>query len=286
MKTIFCLLLILIPSTAFSSDLTGRYRYIAMMPKSICTNDKIEYSQIKTVFSLELRDDKGLRYSVTTEGDSSDLSHFKGVWTINGDRLFYLLKSPGWYFVGSSKVHVLYNSLELSSFLGPPLAPKREMLFIRDESVKFPFDIAADMIPIMRNRLDKIIKNIPEVKFVGAETQEELKRKFYSAIKTEDVSKLLALTYIRQNEYIDDPALNYYLNYVSEFLRPGEYQIEETSGEKFLQFMKKFELQFPKHISPKGFFMMMKKVGANKSGIAWFYGVVEDRWALIGPYIK
>lgn len=277
---LFCLHLI--TANGFCSDLNGRYRHIAMMPKSVATNDKIEYSQIEAVYLLELRDNKGVRYSITYEGDdSSDLTHFKGVWAINGGRLFYLLKSTGWHFVGSSKVDAIHNSLKLSSFLGPPLAQKLEMMFIRDESVEFPFGIAADIIPSMRDRLDKIIKNIPEVKFVGAKTQEDFKKRFYSAIKIEDVSELLALTYLRQHEYIDDPTLHYYLEYLSGFLSPGgEYQIEEATEEKFLeklQSAKKFGYGFPSHISPKGFFWMRKKGG----GTALFYGVVEGRWALI-----
>lgn len=281
---LFCIALS--ATTAFSSNLIGRYSQSITRTYPSSANDSAEDIQKKFILSLELREDKGVRYRVQQEKNTLDYFDHKGAWAIHENRIYFLLKSSAWKYVCSAEFKNTNNSLELSNFSGwPMLLFKPSLQLAKDDSVIFPYDLKTSTATEAKKKLDTIIQNIPNVKYSGSETLESFKRQFYHAIETEDASILQALTYIRKKSPFKSPQLHYYLKYVSDFLRDGEYNIEEVEGEQLTEkliSMKNQNIGFPDDVEPKGYFMMMKRTKNRNGGTGLYYGIINGRWALIG----
>ncbi len=277
---------------AMASDWVGKYQVVRDQPMVTVESGKPprDAGISRFTYYLELRSDHRLLVGSKGFGWNTSVAQW-GSWTIAGRWVCYWCTdgaASAW--AGALDGRTTADALEVDHWLGFGLSPVKHIPRVTDLDFTVP-PIPKDFEETCR-RFDRLISSYHTVEFEGAADRTELIRRFTEALQRDDIDELMRLS--RQSAVLypseDTARLKMYLFYVPLILQHGELSIKEQPAEEFstsLEQMKTGGYGYTDGVTPMGRLMVGKGATAHSSSsLGHEIGVINGRWAMIGPTMK
>jgi hypothetical protein len=295
---IFALIGVLSIRASTSAPLSGVYSITKNEPVLQFDNDgtRKEIGRTQNTYSIEWSEDGTLRVATSTTYGAGSKTYYRGVWQQDGDRIYFIAENvtaagarmpTAQSWLGSERLSFKGDVLTVDGVIGAPLLLERTYRRVATADLGAK-EQAADLASL-KTTLAKIVRSVCRPAYAGVESEAELTALVHRAAAAGDVQALMRVSYPTLAGVEDDPALNYYLEYMNALALPGTVKVDELPRreiEKQLAAMKKQGAGFADSMTPQGAFAIGRSWSKGSSASQWFfYGVVDGKWAIFGsPY--